>query len=76
MTSEVTLEAELLINNYEYIGKRWLSLSSEDQVKELQKKIAEADLICDMFLRTPLAFNSVILVREVKNKLEKALRGE
>ena len=76
MTSEVTLEAELIQNDYEYVGKRWLSLTAEQQVKELTDKIEKADFLCEMFLRTPLAFNSVVVVREIKDKLEKALRGE
>ena len=75
MTSEVTLEAELIQNDYEYVGKRWLSLTAEQQVKELTDKIARTDLICEMYLRTPLAFNSITVVKEIKLILEKALRG-
>ena len=38
MTTEVTLAGELIQNDYEYIGKRWLSLTAEEQVNELNKK--------------------------------------
>ena len=73
MTSEVTLQAELLVNNNEYIGKRWLSLTAEEQVKELTKKIENANLLCEMYLRRPLACNSLALVKEVKEVLEKII---
>ena len=76
MTTEVTLAGELIQNDYEYIGKRWLSLTAEEQVNELNKKFENISLIAEMYLRSPEAVVAEKIITEVKYIADKALRGE